>query len=94
MKLYVITISDVQDFTDYPLKPVIRLTLKDARKELARLKAAAKEIYQGQYDSCVTGKDSFSLFPGEDWGNSHYDARIDVVEVPNVTKVKVRKFKM
>lgn len=94
MKLYVITISDVQDFTNYPLKPVIRLTAKEARAELARLKAAAKEIYQGQYDSCVSDKDSFSLFPGEDWGNSHYDARINVVEVPNVTKVKVRKFKM
>ncbi len=83
MKLHIITISDVNDFVDYPAKPIVCLSKTEARKELARLKRSAKETYGDQYNSeDPAHPDRFSLYPDEEWGTSHYDARIDEVEVP------------
>ena len=82
MKLYVIIIDDVYDFTGYPVEPKVRLTRKEARRELARVKASARECYQNEYDKMDTTKDSFAYYCDGRWPEYHYDARIEVVDVP------------
>lgn len=83
MKLYVITVSDVQEGENYPFPPIVKMTRKEASKRLSQLERSAVEIYEGQYGNLKKEKDSFSL-SGADWSRNHYDARIDVVRVPNV----------
>ena len=84
MKLYIITISDVYEFEEFRHDPIVKLTRKEARKELAALKASAKETYKDQYNKCESKPDSFSLFPDGYLGESHYDAWISEVEVPDI----------
>ena len=83
MKLYIITIDDVNDFQGFHVTPIVKLTRKEARKELASLKRSAKETYKGEYDKeDPADPDKFSIYPDGYWGTSHYDAHIDEVEVP------------
>lgn len=83
MKLYVITIDDVYDYEGFPVKPIIELSRREARKRLAELKRSAKETYKNQYNKeDPANPDKFSLYPDGFWGTSHYDARIDEVDIP------------
>jgi len=90
MKLYIITIDDVYEFESFHHDPIVKLTKTEARKELAGLKAEAKDTYKGQFDECTSTKDSFSMYPQGYWGTSHFDARIDEVEVPDIVRVRTR----
>ena len=90
MKLFIITIDDVYEFEGFHHDPIVRLTRTEARKELARLKAEAKDTYKGQFDECTGTRDSFSMYPQGYWGTSHFDACIDEVEVPDVIRVRTR----
>lgn len=80
-KLYIITINNVFEFTGYHHEPIVHTDIKEARKMLNSLKASAKETYKDEFDSCDNEKDSFSMYPQGYWGTSHYDARINTVEI-------------
>lgn len=84
MKLFIIVIDDVYEFTPFNSAPIVETTIEKARERLAGLYASARETYEDQYDSAEFNKDSFSLYPGHDHGANHYDARIHVVEVPGL----------
>lgn len=86
MKLYIITVSDVFDYEGFHHEPIVKLTKKEAREELARLKRSAKETYKDEFDKSESSQSSFSLYPDGYWGTSHYDARIDEVEVPGIAR--------
>ena len=85
MKLYIITIDDVYDFEGFAHKPIVCLTKKEAQAELARIKREAKK--DCDFDTVDSSPRSFSMYNDGTWGTSHYDAIIDVVEVPNIKKV-------
>lgn len=88
MKLFIITVSDIYDYNEGHHKPVVKLTKKEARKEIARLKRSAKETYRDEYNKCDSDRDSFSLYPDGYWGSSHFDACIEEVEVEGISKTK------
>lgn len=81
MKIYIITIDDVFEFEGFTHKPIVKTTEEEARKELERLYKSAKETYTDEFDNEERSDTSFSLFPDGYWGTSHYDARINEVEV-------------
>jgi len=85
MKLYIITIDEVYDFEGFAHKPIVSLTKKEAQAELARIKREAKKEFD--FDTLDSSPRGFSMYNDGTWGTSHYDANINVVEVPNIKKV-------
>lgn len=83
--LYIITIDEVYDFQGFSHKPQVFKEKADAMKTLRELRENAKaeladECNDEDYWSEVTSE-SFSIYPEGEWGTTHYDARIDEVEV-------------
>lgn len=87
MKVYVLTISDVYDYEGFPHAPKV---FTDKKKALDALylehKEAKQELKDNGNDDWVEdpyrkGKTCFSMYPDGEWGTSHYDGRVDEVEV-------------
>ena len=83
--LYIITIDEVYDFQGFSHKPQVFKEKTDAMKILRELRENAKAEFA---DECNDEDDwdeetseSFSIYPEGEWGTTHYDARIDEVEV-------------
>ena len=81
MKIFIITIDDVFDYEGFHHDPIVKMSEEEAREQLENLYLSAKETYTDEFDSEERSDTSFSLFPDGNWGTSHYDARINEVEV-------------
>ena len=92
MKIYIIQINDVHDFETFDHEPIAKLTLSEARKELAVLKKDAKKYCESmRYDTVETTKDSFRMYNDGRYGESHYEASISCVDLPVHPRKKGRK---
>lgn len=86
-KVFVITISDVYDYEGYPHAPIVCRTKESAMKQLRDLhneiKKGLKKSGNDDWieDEFTEKSECFSMYPDGYWGTSHYDARIDEVEV-------------
>lgn len=86
MKVFVITISDVYDFEGFPHAPIVTTSKEKAMSRLREVYDEAKEmlVSNGNHweeDEFNETSTCFSMYPDGEWGTSHYDARIDEVEV-------------
>ena len=90
MKLYIITVEDIYDLDSEHHEPIVRTSLKEARKELNRLYRSAKEIYEDQYDTFEKSRNCFSMYNMGYFGESHYSGVISTVEVPNIKRKVVK----
>ena len=92
MKLYVITIEDVYEGNSNHTEPIVRTSIKEARKELNRLYRSSKETLSANsgmtYDK---GKDCFSIYEDGYYCQNHYDAVINTIEVPNIRRKNLKK---
>lgn len=82
MKVFVLTISDVYDYEGFPHNPRV---FTDKKKALDALHNAyldaKKENGHWEEDDYTKGDTCFSMYPDGYWGTSHYDGRVDEVEV-------------
>ena len=90
MKLYILTFEDVYEGDSNHMNPIVKTSLKEARKELNRLYRSAKETYEDTYDTCEKSRDSFSLYEDGYYCQNHYNVVINVVDVPNIRR-KINK---
>jgi hypothetical protein len=86
MKVYVLSISDVYDYEGFPHTPKVFTDKKKALNALHKEYKEAKQMlkYNGNHweeDPYRKGKTRFSMYPEGSWGTSHYDGRVDEVEV-------------
>ena len=89
MKVFVITISDVNDNEDFHHAPIVCTTKEQAMKRLREIRDDAKfmlidngiDDWETEDDFFDEESESFSMYPDGEWGTSHYDAVIDEVEV-------------
>lgn len=89
MKVFVITISDVNDYEGFHHAPIVCTTKEQAMKRLREIREDAKfMLLDNGIDDWETEdwlfnekSESFSMYPDGEWGTSHYDAVIDEVEV-------------
>ena len=86
-RVWVLTISDVYDFQGYPHAPRV-FTDKDKAinalyKEYEDAKKMLKKNGNDDWmeDEFHKGDMCFSMWPDGEWGTSHYDGRVDEVEV-------------
>lgn len=93
MKLYIITVEDIYDFDSEHHDPIVRTSLREARKKLNMLYRSGKECFQDQYDTFEKSRNSFSMYTMGIYGESHYDGRIDVIEVPNIKRKVIKSEK-
>lgn len=81
MKLYVITISEVNDYEEDIHAPEVKISLEEAKARLEEIYRQAKEeLDEDRFDKEEKGEKSFSLYSGYGWSQYHYDACIDEVE--------------
>lgn len=85
MKIYIITISELYDLGDFPHPPIVKTDRAEAIRALDDLKSSAIEEYRQEFDGMESTEASFSLYPEGYWATSHYDARIDEIEVAGIT---------
>lgn len=79
MKIYIITISEREDFSEYPHEPIVKLSETEARKELESLKrSAAQQLKNYVLDESESG---FSLYKHGKECSNHYSATLTEVEV-------------
>ena len=82
MKVYVLTIDEVYDYEGFHHPPRI---FTDKQKALDALHDTyidvKKEFDDWEEDDYTEGDTCFSMYPDGEWGTSHYDARVDEVEV-------------
>lgn len=90
MKLYIITVEDIYEYDSEHHEPIVRTSLKKARKELNMLYRSGKECYQNTYDTFEKSPNSFSMYTMGIYGESHYSGIINVVEVPNIKRKLVK----
>lgn len=91
MKLYIITVEDIYELDSEHHEPIVRTNIKSARKELNMLYRSGKECYQSQYDTFEKSRNSFSMYSMGQFGDSHYSAVIDTIEVPNIRRKNPKK---
>ena len=87
MKVFVLTIDEVYDYEGFSHTPMV-FTNKDkaldALHELyedTKIELAENGDDDWMEDDYKKGDECFSLYPDGYWGTSHYDARVDEVEV-------------
>ena len=86
MELYIITIDEVFDFEGFQHKPLVFLTENGARAEFDRLVREARKEYP---DFTVDkGKRSVSIYEDQSWSKSHFDVKIDVVDVRDIVPLE------
>lgn len=87
MKVFVLTIDDVYDYEGFSHRPKV---FTDKEKALDALYEEYKDVKKmlaengnddWMEDPYKKGDSHFSLYPDGYWGTSHYDARVDEVEV-------------
>lgn len=87
MKVYVLTIDDVYDFEGFKHAPRV---FTDKRKALNALyeeyKESKKMLKDNGNDDWIEddykeGDSCFSMYPDGYWGTSHYDGKVDEVEI-------------
>ena len=90
MKVYVITIDDVYDYEGFTHKPFVLTTMEGAMRKLREYReeviADLKENENDDWEEDEFTEEStkFSFYPDGYWGTSHWDAKIDEVEVEEV----------
>lgn len=91
MKLYIITVEDIYEMDSEHHKPIVRTSIKAARKELNALYRSGKECYESQFDTFEKSRDSFSMYREGYFGDNHYSAVINTVEIPNIKRKLIAK---
>ena len=89
MKLYIITIDDVFDFENFHTQPIVKTSIKEARKELGRLFRSAKETLEdhlGDDMAIERNENGFDIYNDGSWSETHYAATIDCIEVGSITR--------
>ena len=91
MKLFVVTIDEVCDYSHMSHTPSVHLTKKAARARLAEERKTARKDYKKVYgedyaEDC--GKDSFECYYDGDEATNHFSVVIDEVEVEGIKKCK------
>ena len=87
MKVFVLTIDEVYEYAGFSHKPRVFTDKDNALDALYELyKDTKEELSKNGDDDWVEddfkkGDSCFSLYPDGYWGTSHYDARVDEVEV-------------
>ena len=87
MKVYVLTIDDVYDYEGFSHKPRVFTDKEKALNALYKEYLDAKEDLakngndDWEEDPYKSGDECFSMYPDGYWGTSHYDGRVDEVEV-------------
>ena len=87
MKLYVLTIDDVYEYEGWSHKPRVFTDKDKALDALYQEYVDGKKELEEQgnddwlEDDYKKGGSCFSMYPDGSWGTSHYDGRVDEVEV-------------
>lgn len=87
MKVFVLTIDEVYEYEGFSHKPMVFTNKDKALDALYELyEDTKKELAENGDDDWMEddykkGDSCFSLYPDGYWGTSHYDARVDEVEV-------------
>ena len=87
MKVFVLTIDEIYEYEGFSHKPRVFTNNDKALDALYELYEDTKEeLSKNGNDDWVEddfkkGDSCFSLYPDGYWGTSHYDARVDEVEV-------------
>lgn len=88
MKLYVIIQDEVFDLENFSHEPIIKLTKKEAQKEMRELGRQAKSEFKDSFHHPVYESSDMCVELYEDgrYCESHYSVAIFVVDVPNLKK--------
>lgn len=90
MKAYVIVVDDISDFERSASVPSVKLTKKEAQKEMRYLANEVKPYFVRQYgDGLVyaSGDMSIEMYPEGYFGQTHYVVSIHQIDIPGVKKV-------
>ena len=87
MKIYILTIDELYECEGYSHKPRAFTDKNKALNELHEEYLSKKEAIAKQEgknwdeDEFKKGDTKFSLYPAGNWGTSHYDGKVEEVEV-------------
>lgn len=88
MKIYIITIDERFDFDDYPHKPIICLSEKEAKSELGRLKKGAKEELPKDWESDESLDGGFSFYKSGEECSNHYIATVSEFDIAGLERTR------
>ena len=80
MKVFVITISDVCDFSHYPHDPIVYEKREDAIARLEEIKEDAKADADDDYE-IEEDETHIDIWESGRYAENHYTATIDEIEV-------------
>jgi hypothetical protein len=89
MKAYIITVEDVFDFNSSHRTPIVKFTKKEAQKEMRYLAREAKADFKHMNNVICSGTStSIEIYPEGYFGENHFSAFIDQVDIPGVVKAR------